>query len=110
MLETDLSKRIFLFLVLCIPSRLLLTYLTYKQLVPGLLLLGIGVSFWLIYLLGLRKTGAETFGDTIWWDNLRPIHGTNYIIAGITGRYEYLLFDTIVGLMAFLFHHNLISM
>ena len=108
MLETTLSKRIFLFLVFCIPSRLLLTYLTYKHLVHGLLLVCIGISFWLIYLLGLREKGLETFGEKIWWNNLRPIHGTNYIISGITGRYEYLLFDTLIGLFSFLSHHNII--
>ena len=108
MLETDLSKRIFLFLIGCIPSRLLLTYLTYKKLVPLILLLSIGVSFWLIYLLDLRKTGVETFGDKIWWNYLRPIHGTSYLLAGITGRYEYLLLDTFIGLVSFLKHHGFI--
>ena len=28
--------------------------------------------------MNLRKTGLEVFGDKIWWNNLRPIHGILY--------------------------------
>ena len=42
-------------------------YLGYLALLPA-------TEFIYIYLTGSMKTGAESFGEKIWWNNLRPIH------------------------------------
>jgi hypothetical protein len=110
------QKRIALFLFGCMGTRLgfawlayvasprLLTALGYLALLPA-------IGFFAIYFLGLRKTGPEVFGDRIWWNHLRPIHGTLYAAfayAAITGQsyaWKILLADAVIGLMAFLNHH-----
>jgi len=64
-----------------------------------------------IYLTGTRKTGAEVFGEKIWWNNLRPIHSILYFlfaynaIIGNKQSWKYLLVDVIIGLISFLIHH-----
>jgi hypothetical protein len=51
------------------------------------------------------------FGDKIWWNMLRPIHGLLYFlfaynaINGNTGAWIYLLIDVLFGLASFLIHH-----
>ena len=81
----EIKKRILLFLFGCIGVRSLfviiakytdtkyLPYLGYLALLPAL-------GFIYIFLSGTRKTGPETFGNKIWWNNLRPIHATLYIL------------------------------
>ena len=64
-----------------------------------------------IYLTGSRQTGAEVFGDKIWWNDLRPIHSLLYFlfaynaITGNTKSWMYLLLDVIIGLVSFLVFH-----
>jgi hypothetical protein len=71
----------------------------------------IAIGFFYIYLTGTRKTGAEVFGDTIWWNDLRPIHGLLYslfaynAITGNMSAWVYLLIDVIIGLTSFLIFH-----
>ena len=74
-----LQKRFLMFLIGCIGVRTLFViiakyintkyfkYLGYIALLPA-------IGFMYIYLTGSRKTGAETFGEKIWWNDLRPIH------------------------------------
>jgi hypothetical protein len=103
-----------LFLIGCVPTRLLLTYLAYylensplKNIV-GLLTMVIGLGFLTIYFKDLRKTGVETEGRPIWWNNLRPVHGSLYILfsvlylTGVKNSWIILLIDVIVGLIAFI--------
>ena len=83
----NLQKRFLMFLVGCIGVRSLfviiakyintkyLKYLGYLALLPAF-------GFIYIYLTGSRKTGAETFGEKIWWNNLRPIHSILYFFYG----------------------------
>ncbi len=111
-----------LFLVGCIGSRLLLTFAAFKlgQLqsswlpILGLLTLTMSLGFFVIYAFGLRKTGVETGGEKIWWNDLRPLHGTLYLLFSILAvlknphAYVVLLLDTIIGLTAFTLHHNLL--
>ena len=66
--------------------RLLISYLAFK--LPGIwrdilaVILGImGIGFLTIYFGGYRKTGLETGGNKIWWNNLRPLHGILYLIS-----------------------------
>ena len=52
------------------------------------------------------------FGDKIWWNDLRPIHGTMYALFAynaITGNdfaWIFLLIDVIIGLVSFLTFHS----
>jgi hypothetical protein len=84
----------------------ILKYLGYLSLIPAF-------GFFYFYLTGSRKTGAEVFGDKIWWNNLRPLHGLLYIlfsynaINGNKYSWIYLLVDVLFGLINFLIHHFL---
>jgi len=111
-----LQKRFLMFLIGCIGVRTLfviiakyintkyLKYLGYIALLPA-------IGFMYIYLTGSRKTGAETFGEKIWWNDLRPIHSILYFlfaynaILGNTYAWIYLLVDVLFGLISFLIHH-----
>lgn len=116
---TTLEKRILLFLIGCIGVRLLFVYFAYKASPQILKIFGaigiiIGLGFASIYLFGWRKTGAETMGDKIWWNSLRPFHALTYLTFGflaLTGHSEIawkiLLLDVSVGLGAFIIHHTL---
>ena len=113
------QKRILLFLVGCIGIRSALVilakegssrtlrYLGYTALIPA-------VGFALIYLFGWRKTGAEVFGNRIWWNHLRPVHSMLYFlfaylaINGNKNSWVVLLVDVIIGLIAFVNHHKLL--
>ncbi len=81
-----------------------LKYLGYLALLPA-------TGFLYIYLTGSRKTGPETMGEKIWWNNLRPVHSLLYFLFAynaITGNRQawlYLLVDVLLGLTGFLIHH-----
>jgi hypothetical protein len=112
----NIKKRLLLFLLGCIPIRLLLVYVAKNIQIDYLPILGyitliIAVGFTYIYLTDSRKTGPETFGEKIWWNNLRPIHAmfyyifSYYAINKIRSGWVYLLYDVIVGLLSFLIFH-----
>ena len=69
------------------------------------------IGFLFIYFTNSRKTGFETFGKPIWWNNLRPIHGSLYIIFSYLAinknSYSYLilLLDVLIGLLAYIFFY-----
>ena len=112
----NLEKRMLMFLIGCIGVRSLfvliakytntkyLKYLGYLSLLPA-------SGFIYIYLTGSRKTGGETFGEKIWWNDLRPVHAVLYIlfaynaIIGNKQAWVYLLADVLFGLINFLMHH-----
>jgi hypothetical protein len=112
-----LQQRILLFLFGCIGVRALfvivakyvnatyLKYLGYLALLPA-------AGFMYIYLTGSRKTGPETMGEKIWWNDLRPIHSILYFlfaynaIVGNTHAWVYLLVDVVFGLISFLLYHT----
>ncbi len=112
----QLQQRFLLFLIGCIGLRSLfvvaakyvdtayLKYLGYAALLPA-------IGFMYIYLSGSRKTGAEVFGEKIWWNDLRPIHSILYFlfaynaIIGNSQSWIYLLVDVLFGLLSFLIHH-----
>ncbi len=129
------------FLLGCIPLRFLLTYITYKLGLTSpvlsiessssatetayileasysiirtliiVILMGIGISFLILYLKKLRLDAPEAGGIT-WWNNLRPIHGILYIAAGtmllIPNLRSYawiaLIIDVILGLSSWIKH------
>jgi hypothetical protein len=113
----NLQKRILIFLIGCIGVRALfvlvakyidtqyLQYLGYLALLPA-------IGFIYIYLSGSRKTGPETFGEKIWWNNLRPIHSLLYFLFAynaIMGNKEswiFLLVDVVIGFLGFSIHHS----
>jgi hypothetical protein len=112
----NLQKRFLLFLFGCIGTRSLLVYIaktTNKTLLMflGYLALLPAIGFFYLYFSGSRKTGVEVFGDKIWWNDLRPIHGLMYTlfaynaINGNLNAWIYLLVDVIFGLTSFLIFH-----
>ncbi len=113
---TDLQKRILLFLFGCIGVRSLFVYLakiadpTMLQYLGYLALLP-AIGFIYIYATDSRKTGPEVFGDKIWWNSLRPMHGLLYGAFAVSAIYGYgnawyfLLADVIIGLVSFLIFH-----
>jgi hypothetical protein len=115
----DLVKRNLLFLIGCIGSRSLLVYLAKSKVewlhLMGLLALIPAIGFLAIYFLGLRKTGAEVFGETIWWNNLRPVHGVlwatfAYLAINKNNQaWKVLAVDTLIGLGAFLHQRKFIQ-
>ena len=110
------QKRFLLFLFGCIGVRSLFVIiaknisLIYLPILGYLALLP-AIGFVYIYVSGSRKIGAETFGEKIWWNDLRPIHAVLYFLFGynaILGKriaWIYLLIDVIFGLISFLLFH-----
>ena len=111
-----MRQRMLLFLFGCIGLRSLfviiakyaspnmLKYMGYLALLPA-------IGFMYIYFTGSRPTGAEVFGEKIWWNDLRPIHSILYIlfafnaITGNASAWIYLLFDVLFGLTNFVWFH-----
>jgi len=111
-----LTKRMLLFLIGCMGTRFLFVYISKTislEYLPylGYLALLPAIGFIYIYLTGSRETGAEVFGEKIWWNNLRPIHAVLYLIfaySAITknkNAWTWLLLDVLLGLVGFLIHH-----
>ena len=116
----NLQKTFLMFLIGCIGLRSIfviiakyintnyLKYLGYLALLPA-------IGFIYIYLTGSRKTGAEVFGEEIWWNNLRPIHSILYFLFAYNAiisnaqSWIYLLVDVLIGLISFLLHHYINS-
>ena len=111
-----IQKRFLLFLIGCIGTRTLFVYLaknanrTYLKYMGYLSILP-AVGFFYLFLTGSRKTGPEVFGNKIWWNDLRPIHGLMYFlfafnaINGDAFAWIYLLVYVIIGLVSFLLFH-----
>ena len=115
-MNSILQKRFLLFLIGCIGTRSLLVYIaknidTQSLKYMGYITLIPAFGFIYIYLTGTRKTGAEVFGDKIWWNDLRPIHAMLYLlfsynaINGYKYAWVFLLIDVLFGLASFLIHH-----
>jgi hypothetical protein len=111
-----IQKRFLLFLFGCIGTRSLFVYLAKNANTVFLRYMGYlailpAIGFFYLFLTGSRKTGPEVFGDKIWWNNLRPIHGIMYAlfayhaINGNDYAWVYLLIDVIIGLASFLIFH-----
>ena len=72
----------------------------------------IAAGFFIIYAFDLRKTGAEVFGERIWWNALRPVHGTLYATFAILAiqknesAWIVLAADAALGLAAFVRQHG----
>lgn len=108
-----ITKRNLLFLLGCMSVRILLVclakylppkylkYMGYAALLPA-------IGFLVIFFTNSRKTGPEVFGEKIWWNRLRPVHGILYLIFAYMAinmhsmSYIPLLIDVLVGFSAFL--------
>lgn len=113
---TSSLHRMLLFLIGCIGTRTALAVLA-KNASPdwlrvmGALALVPAIGFYVIYVFGLRETGPEVFGEKIWWNDLRPIHGTLYLLFAIFAiqqkdfAWMFLAADVTFGLGAYIFHH-----
>lgn len=115
-----IQKRFLAFLFLCIPVRIAfvftakninvnyLPYLGYLGMLPAL-------GFFHIFVFGMRKSGGETFGQQIWWNNLRPIHSALYFIFAYLAinknknAYIPLLIDVIFGFISFIVYHYIVG-
>lgn len=111
----NIQKRFILF-IFCVISRLLFTYILSKTSNKLLLIIPLVISFGfiIIYFNGDRKKGLETFGDKIWWNNLRPFHFiTHFLFFYLKNNSNYnnihyiLYFDIIIGIINFLNYHNM---
>ena len=111
---TNTQKSGLMFLLGCIPFRILLACLAkYKQEWLGamsLIAVIISVGFSVIYMFELRKTGAEVFGEKIWWNDLRPIHAFMYglfsylAVTSPEDAWKPLAADVSIGLIAKAIH------
>jgi hypothetical protein len=112
----NIQKRFLLFLIGCIGVRTLFVLIakmsnTYYLQILGYLALLPAIGFVYIYLTGSRQVGAEVFGEKIWWNNLRPLHAVLYFlfaynaINGNKMAYQYLMYDVVIGLTAFVAFH-----
>lgn len=105
-------RRVALFLIGCIGTRLALVWCAYRypqMLRPmAFMATAIAIGFMYIWANGLRKTGVETFGERIWWDDLRPVHSLLWALFAALAFYgeqnlawKVLLLDVTIGFSAF---------
>ncbi len=111
-----IQKRFLLFLFGCIGTRLAFTLLaraissSYLPYLGYIALLPVIGWFYIIFI-GSRDTGAEVFGEKIWWKNLRIFHMILYATFAYLAinknkdAWLILLVDTLFGLLLFLLHH-----
>ena len=109
----DIVKRNLMFLFGCIGVRSFVVYIAKTEpnylVTLGYIALLPAIGFMIIYMFNLRETGSEVFGEKIWWNNLRPLHGLLWGIFAfmainndIENSWKILLLDTLIGLLAFL--------
>jgi hypothetical protein len=102
-----------IFLLGCIPVRLLLVYLS--TVVPGkvlsLPLVLIGLGFLFLYLTNGRMNPPESSTGKAWWSHLRIIHACLYLTAALLAFNESrfvwipLTIDVVFGLLSFSIYH-----
>jgi len=112
-----MQKRFLLFLGGCIPSRLLFAYIAkigslFVKKILAIIAFIIASGFVFIYVSGARKTGMETGGQPIWWNQLRPLHALFYYMFALMvffinakDAWTVIAFDTLIGLVSFLVYH-----
>lgn len=116
----DIQKRFLMFLLGCIPARLVLVGLAkylpeHKLPLLGGLLLILTIGFIYIQFINPRKTGIETLGAKIWWHPIRPVHIILYAISTYMAfkkdrrTYLILLIDVIFGLITFVIYHYIVG-
>jgi tetrahydromethanopterin S-methyltransferase subunit E len=116
-----MQKRFALFLLGCIPVRLAIVVWSLFMSLEAMKLLAIFagclcLGFCVIFVMGWRTVGAETFGKPIWWNMMRPVHG---VIWGLVAYHAWngkrdivwrlLLLDVVLGLGAFFIWHGFLE-
>ena len=107
---------VLLFLLGCIPARLLLIYVANKTSDDKLIYLGIilgivGLSFLWLYFTNGRMNAPEA-GGTTWWADFRLVHGLLYIMAAIYAIQKKhlvhvpLIIDLLFGVTIFTIKHK----
>ena len=108
---------IFVFMVVCIPVRLLIAYAVKKMNGNMLVYAGyvgaiVSLSFFYLYFTNGRKFGLETNNKPIWWTHLRIFHGILYGMFALAAinklpySYMFLFADAIFGLIMSIRHYN----
>lgn len=98
------------FLIGCIGARLLLALYAKNTTPEALQKMGYvaiipAIGFMYLYMNDLRKVAFEA-GGSVWWNDLRPIHGVLYLLFAMYAIKEkqcawiILLFDVMIGLVA----------
>ena len=111
-----IQKRFLLFLGGCIPARFGLALLAKNTPIKYLHFIGyigllISLGFFYLYFSNTRNIGAETFGNPIWWKKFRIVHAFFYLFFAIyaiqkyANAYMFIVYDTVIGLGLFLWHH-----
>lgn len=112
----NIQKRFILFIFGCILVRSLFVIIAKKINKDYLPFLGylalLPVIGWIYILVSKsRQIGMETFGEKIWWNKLRYLHASLYLIFAILAINKYdkayivLLIDVLIGLVSFLIYH-----
>ena len=115
-------KRFLIFILGCIGCRLTLSMIAKYIMIDYLPLFAIftipiSISFMYLYIFGndTANRQLEWLGDKeIWWNQLRPLHSILYMIFSIMAinklsyAWVILLVDTMIGLVSWLYHHNII--
>ena len=96
----DKYTRLFLFILVCLPIRLLIAWVPYffklsntYLLLYGMFLYAIGTSFLVLYFGKYRLNAPEGGGNT-WWHSFRIIHGLLYCLSGILLLLKWLQLDS----------------
>ena len=111
----DQNKRLVMFLLGCMGTRLLLVYAAKNVHNTNLVRLGytsflVSAGLLYFYFSGTRTTGPEVLGGKIWWNNLRPVHATLYALFGLNAingnrrAWIILLIDLLVGFTGFVYN------
>lgn len=111
-----MQTRFALFIVFCLGSRFVLAYIAKNANTTTLRFMGYlallpAIGFIYIFLTDSRKTGAEVMGGKIWWNSLRPVHASLYLLFAYHAIYshsyawKFLLADVLLGAVSFLVHH-----
>lgn len=112
-----------MFLLGCMGTRSLLAYAAKRVTLAHLrylvyLALPIGLGFVYIYLFGSAAADKqlEWAGEkTIWWNDLRIVHGVNYLVFALLAMkkqpYAWIIIaiDTAIGLISWLVHHEIVK-
>jgi hypothetical protein len=97
------------FYMLCLPIRILLSFLVYKMIfLDKIKYIGlvIGIGFLVLFFGGYRQNAFEATDGITWWKNYRLVHGVNYLtffyLATNNPQYSWvpLFFDVIIGFLA----------
>ena len=110
------------FVLACLPSRLLLAYVASRSNRTTLKILGLlacgAVSGWLLILSGVwkRDRGIETCGQPIWWSAYRPLHAVLYsafayfALKGERQRAtQCLILDLLLAAVVFTHHQSVVT-